>query len=134
MRGRPRRGSRCRVPAPGARGRRADASETASELGLPSARRTHPDGALNVLAGHDRGGRHAGCDAAGPEGSFLENGTGEQTARGLGYFSLGLGAIEIVAPGIVAQAIGMRRPGSATTWMLRAFGMREVTAGLAILA
>lgn len=51
-------------------------------------------------------------------------------ATGLGLFSLGLGLAEVVAPGPVAAATGMKhRP-----FLLRAFGLREVLSGAAILA
>jgi uncharacterized membrane protein len=57
----------------------------------------------------------------------------EQRARLLGYFSLALGAAELVAPGRLAQWIGLE--GSARTrGILRALGLREVASGLSILA
>jgi uncharacterized membrane protein len=59
-------------------------------------------------------------------------GVGERSARALGYFSVGLGALEIAAPGLVARAMGMRG-GGVSSWILRGFGVREVTAGMAIL-
>lgn len=61
----------------------------------------------------------------GPEGASL--------ARGLGWFSLGLGLAGIVAPGVLARAVGVadnRRSRVA----LRALGARELASGAAILA
>src|SRR5688500_8241639 len=54
-------------------------------------------------------------------------------ASGLGWFSIGLGAAELAAPAVMARLIGARNTTTART-VLRAFGMREVLAGIAILA
>jgi uncharacterized membrane protein len=54
----------------------------------------------------------------------------DQLALGLAWFSIGLGLVELMAPQTLARAIGM--PGASTT-VLRAFGAREIGAGLAIL-
>lgn len=50
-------------------------------------------------------------------------------ARGLGWFSIGLGLMEIFAPHVVAKWTGVRHPA-----LLRAFGMREVASGIGILS
>ena len=50
-------------------------------------------------------------------------------ARGLGWFSIGLGLMEIFAPQVVAKWTGVHHPG-----LLRAFGMREVASGVGILS
>jgi uncharacterized membrane protein len=57
---------------------------------------------------------------------------GSTLARGLGVFSLGLGITELAAPALLAKAIGLR-PSNRTSFVLRAFGMREVLAGLGVL-
>ena len=62
----------------------------------------------------------------------VSTGVGERSARALGYFSIGLGALEIAAPGMVARAMGLRGRGK-SNWILRGFGVREVTAGFGIL-
>lgn len=54
----------------------------------------------------------------------------EQLALGLGWFSIGLGLAELFAPRSVAQLIGIPNANAA---VLRAFGLREIGAGLAIL-
>jgi uncharacterized membrane protein len=58
--------------------------------------------------------------------------TGEGTARALGYFSVGLGLAQIVAPGGVAAVVGLRR-GRLSCSVLRVLGVRELMAGIGIL-
>ena len=53
----------------------------------------------------------------------------ERLAKLLGWFSVGLGMAEIVAPGRVADLIGARKNGN----LVRSLGAREVANGLAIL-
>ena len=53
-----------------------------------------------------------------------------KVARGLGWFSIGLGVAEIVAGREIGRALGMEEKG----WLFRVFGVREVAAGVAILA
>ncbi|AGA88658.1 hypothetical protein [Stutzerimonas stutzeri] len=50
-------------------------------------------------------------------------------ARGLGWFSIGLGVVQLVAPRQVARFIGM--PGS--DGLVRACGLREIATGVGIL-
>ena len=50
-------------------------------------------------------------------------------ARGLGWFSIGLGVAELVAPGALNRALGMREHNT----LVRGFGLREIGAGLGIL-
>lgn len=57
----------------------------------------------------------------------------KQLARGLGWFSLGLGLAQVVSPGSVARLIGVRdEPDNRTTMFL--VGLRELTAGVGILS
>ena len=56
----------------------------------------------------------------------------EHSARALGYFSIGLGVLEMTAPGVVTRAMGVRG-GTLRHWILRGFGAREITAGIGIL-
>ncbi|HEY7929893.1 MAG TPA: SRPBCC family protein [Steroidobacteraceae bacterium] len=50
-------------------------------------------------------------------------------ARALGWFSIGLGAAELVVPRAVGTIVGIQRP-----WTMRAMGLREIAAGAAILS
>jgi hypothetical protein len=51
-------------------------------------------------------------------------------ARGLGWFSIGLGFAELVAPGRISSRLGLQ----GDQGKVRAFGLREVLSGAAILA
>ncbi|HEX8687770.1 MAG TPA: SRPBCC family protein, partial [Pyrinomonadaceae bacterium] len=53
-----------------------------------------------------------------------------QLARGLGWFSIGLGLAELLAPRGVAKVAGMR----GNTALIRLFGLREIASGVAIFA
>jgi hypothetical protein len=52
--------------------------------------------------------------------------TTDKVARGLGWFSLALGAAEVFAPGMLGRALGLE--GKET--LLRAYGGREIGAGV----
>ena len=58
---------------------------------------------------------------------------GQGLADGLGWFSIGLGVAELMAPDQVARVIGVPATERSTS-VLRAMGMREIGAGVAILA
>ena len=51
-------------------------------------------------------------------------------ARGLGWFSIGLGVAELIAPRTIGRVVGSRNHSS----LIRAFGLRELAAGVGILA
>jgi hypothetical protein len=51
-------------------------------------------------------------------------------ARGLGWFSIALGAVELAAPRFFTRNLGMRGQEN----MIRGYGLREVAAGIGILA
>jgi uncharacterized membrane protein len=53
----------------------------------------------------------------------------ERVARGLGWFSIGLGVAELFAPGAVARLVGSRNHKT----LLRSYGLREIGAGIGIL-
>lgn len=57
----------------------------------------------------------------------------EHLANGLGWFSIGLGLAEVVAPGRVAQLIGLPDE-DRTRGILRAYGCREIASGIGILS
>ena len=54
----------------------------------------------------------------------------DRVARGLGWFSIGLGLTEIVAPGRLAKALGLE----GHERLLQAFGAREIASGVAALS
>lgn len=56
--------------------------------------------------------------------------TQEQIANGLGWFSLGLGLAEVIAPKAFARFIGAE---GRHTVLIRLMGLREITAGVGIL-
>jgi hypothetical protein len=55
---------------------------------------------------------------------------GETLANAIGWFSIALGAAEIVAPGRLARWLGME----GTENVLRLYGLREIGKGVAILS
>ena len=57
----------------------------------------------------------------------------ERLAAGLGWFSIGLGVAELVAPHAVARAIGLKGRG-VTPALTRLCGLREVASGAGILS
>jgi len=53
----------------------------------------------------------------------------DAVARGLGWFSIGLGLFELIAPRMIGRRLGMgRRAG-----LIRAYGAREIATGVGIL-
>jgi hypothetical protein len=58
---------------------------------------------------------------------------GTHLSRALGWFSIALGAAELLAPRQMARLIGVQARGT-TTSTLRAYGAREMATGIAILA
>jgi hypothetical protein len=52
-----------------------------------------------------------------------------QLAKFLGCFSIGLGALEVIAPRSLIDLLGLPR----STALVRAFGAREIAAGVAVL-
>ena len=62
-----------------------------------------------------------------------ERASDERLANFLGWFSVGLGIAQIVAPGSVARLIGVEDDGESRR-MMRTVGVREITAGVGILS
>jgi hypothetical protein len=54
----------------------------------------------------------------------------DELARSLGYFSIALGVVELLAPRALCNAIGLK----GLEGVVRAYGAREVATGVAILA
>jgi len=61
----------------------------------------------------------------------LEGVDAEKLARGLGWFSIGLGLAEVLAPGGIAKITGVSKK---NTGLIRLFGLREIASGIAIFA
>src|SRR4051812_37949380 len=57
----------------------------------------------------------------------------QQLARNLGWFSIGLGAVEILAPGLVAKISGAPDSRQSRN-VIQAYGGREIAQGIAILS
>jgi uncharacterized membrane protein len=74
----------------------------------------------------------AGNGYAARRGTEHGNSVDERLAKGLGWFSIGLGVAEVVAPGPLARFIGIRDEAK-TRAVLRGYGMRELAAGIGIL-
>jgi hypothetical protein len=55
--------------------------------------------------------------------------SGQTIVNGLGWFSLGLGLLEFLAPKRLAGPLGMEKKAS----LLQTYGLREMAAGLGIL-
>ncbi|WP_284349150.1 SRPBCC family protein [Roseisolibacter agri] len=59
---------------------------------------------------------------------------GESSADFLGYFSIGLGLAEALAPKVMTRVIGVKEPDDTNIATMRAMGLREIGHGLAILS
>jgi len=59
---------------------------------------------------------------------------GESTADFLGYFSIGLGLAEFLAPTVMSRVIGVKHPGDRNRTTMRLMGLREIGHGVAILS
>lgn len=69
-----------------------------------------------------------------PQHNHRNGGSIEQRiAEGLGWFSIGLGLAELIAPGRVARFIGVHDE-SGTRALLRFYGVREIASGAGILS
>jgi uncharacterized membrane protein len=62
-----------------------------------------------------------------------QNGSEERLANGLGWFSIGLGVAEVIAPQKIAELIGVKDKDGTRT-LLRTYGFREIAAGIGILS
>ena len=97
------------------------------EAAVPSAQSPLAGGVRDGLTGPEApvNGREFGD---GRRQGTLKYMDAEQLARGLGWFSLGLGLAELLAPRGVAKVAGLR----GSTGLIRLFGLREIASGLAI--
>lgn len=70
---------------------------------------------------------------SGPRRSVSGSTRGQSLAQGLGWFSLGLGAAQVIAPRAVARLIGVD-DSDRNTAIMRACGMREIASGMGIFS
>src|SRR5437588_4358681 len=54
----------------------------------------------------------------------------KRLAQGLGWFSIGLGLVEVIAPRALGRLIGVRKH----TTLVRLFGFREIANGIGIIS
>ena len=96
----------------------------------PPPQGSRPDGGRGGRMTHGESSRgHRGTNGRQQSGSIDVN--GERLARGLGWFSIGLGLAEILAPRGVAKIAGVR---GKHTGLIRLFGLREIASGTGIFA
>jgi hypothetical protein len=62
--------------------------------------------------------------------AYYHNSTADTLARGLGWFSIGLGVTEVVAGGRLARWLGMEDHAG----LIRGYGVREIGTGIGLLA
>src|SRR5947209_15646940 len=62
--------------------------------------------------------------------ALLQNMDAQQVARGLGWFSIGLGLAELLMPRVVSKLVGTR---GTNKDLIRLLGLRELSHGLTIL-
>jgi uncharacterized membrane protein len=61
----------------------------------------------------------------------LPSGNAKRLARGLGWFSVGLGLTELLAPSFIARISGVAED---RTGLIRLYGLREIASGIAIFS
>ncbi len=66
-----------------------------------------------------------------PAKGLFKNGGAQRLARGLGWFSMGLGLAELLAPRAVGRLAG---GAGASTGLIRLYGLREIACGLIIFS
>jgi uncharacterized membrane protein len=57
----------------------------------------------------------------------------DKLAQGLGWFSIGLGTAQILAPRVMSRLVGVKDADN-NTGLMRALGVREISAGIGLLA
>lgn len=82
--------------------------------------------------GHSQGNdKGDGGALQGALADALEGVDAEKLARGLGWFSIGLGLAEVLAPGGIAKISGVSRE---NTGLIRLLGLREIAHGVGIFS
>jgi len=108
-----------------------------STMDANSFRQTRGGRQTNGMAADNRQSSMRSRTSSGNGQSMLRKLQQPQQARkiatGLGWFSIGLGVAELIAPDRMARLIGVK-PTSTSRTLLRAFGARELAAGIGILS
>jgi hypothetical protein len=91
--------------------------------GEPSPPRSHTEGSSGTAVRGRSVGREGWSGLPSPD----------PLAKFLGWFSIGLGALELFGPSTVARAIGVR-PSPIWNGVLQTYGLREIANGAGILA
>lgn len=105
--------------------------KTDAQNGGQSQPRGPKRGERGAVEKRSNGGVQPGVkQSARPAGGLLDM-NAEQLARGLGYFSLGLGLSELLAPRAIAKISGLDEK---DTGVIRLMGLREIFHGLGIFA
>jgi uncharacterized membrane protein len=81
--------------------------------------------------GQAQGNGNGGGEWQGALADALESVDAEKLARGLGWFSIGLGLAEVLAPGGIAKITGVSKK---NTGLIRLFGLREIASGIGIFS
>lgn len=76
-------------------------------------------------------GNGGGGEWQGALADALESVDAEKLARGLGWFSIGLGLAEVFAPSSIAKLTGVSKK---NTGLIRLFGLREIASGVGIFS
>jgi hypothetical protein len=71
-------------------------------------------------------------EAKTPVTHVIASGADQRAGVALGYFSLGLGLVELFAPRIIARLVGAS-PDGAGVLLIRALGTRELVSGIGLL-
>jgi uncharacterized membrane protein len=93
-----------------------------------SSRPSQSNGGQRGRGGHGVAPSRGLQDVSGRQRRGLKNVDAERLARGLGWFSIGLGLAEVLAPRGIAKIVGVR----GNTGVIRLFGLREIVSGLGI--
>src|SRR5215211_1783739 len=81
---------------------------------------------------HDRPARSGGANYSMERGRpGLPSSSAKRLAKGLGWFSIGLGLAELLAPRAVANISGVSNK---HTGLIRLYGLREISSGITIFA
>src|SRR4051812_35960877 len=80
---------------------------------------------------HGEGGRITG-DGVEREVNLPRSRRADKLAQGLGWFSIGLGTAQILAPRAMSRLVGVKDADN-NTGLMRALGLREISAGIGLL-